>query len=1010
MATKTDPLESQHGEEEERPLFGDQSELIDPEQAEELQSHYDTPDAIPLAKGPGPETPRELLARENSGGVGSTGKASKKESSIADKLGKGFTPVDAALPPQAKLIKSLAKAFATKKGRAGLGIGGVIGMVVFLASVTQGPLQLIHLSQLLLKPEFGNEKNSSIHFTQMMRYAKTGDFGETRVGYLRSKLKDKYLEQMKDAGFDIKESTTFGRPSTLTIDSSHPDRAKFKNMTKKEVFAEVTGEPAEYVDEVDIRRSGAVWEIDVDLTKTKGLTYMEKTMRYASNNSNLGRYWDGKLANNLRYRSVLLPYFGLPGLLSPVSKKATARLEAAFTKKEAIEAEKERSSPRIEKMKELSASARSNLRDKLSPKRQAVLGLTLGGIAGYCLVHDSAEEAAEYNYQAIVKPAAAEMADKTALGSQVQSGFTARGGVASTFLGPVKASAQTTEDSSGGLDPLSAKAIGTIQRTMEDEDGKNVFAAKGIDALAKNGKGAKGEDLPLEYQQAFSGDTTADNIRDGTDINTFGVDVTALACGTPGQVVGGLATIGLLLAGPPSGGAAWAAFLGKTTAGVAAGVGAGILLTKILDSDLNIEAPVAGALGGNLLAYGSRASANMNAMSSGGVELSDSESIALMQEQDKQEGEEFKSKPFFARMFDLYDYRSMASVSIRSYSPNISRNVSGFGTTLISAPSNLASSLLPKAYAQEETYLWGRQRLFGLPKEVTEDPRLQDPYERDQKMSELLEGPDKQEYIDRAKKCFGAEISKGQNGWDAKTVQEVNPKSTEYTEADCGNIDNLNWRRTMLFVHNSKDLTALACYEGIDDAACDDLGYGAPSATGVSGDEFKIEKIDNPLNTPGDSIEPKGITLHWWAGRSNGQGINALVDALRSNPTCGDGGCSTQIGITADGKVYQLTNKLTDLTYHAAGANSTTFGIEIEGLPQDFGREGIEKYPEKFEAVVATVKYLMEKYDIELDESNRAKCNDAFGIHSHKYYQPCNPGKTDIDDYYFKEVIKRVKE
>lgn len=990
MATKTDQRESQHGEEEERPLFGDQSPLLDADQADQLQSHYDSPDAVPLSKGSGPEAPRELLDRENSGGIGSTGKTDKKESSAADKLGKGFSPVDAALPPQAKLIKSLAKAFSTKKGKAGLATGGIVGGVVFLASVAQGPLQLIHLSQLLLKPEFGNEKNSSIHFMQMMRYAKTGDFGETRVGYLRSKLKDKYLEQMRQAGFDINERTTFGRPSTLTIDSSHPDRAKYKNMTKKQLLGEI-GVGSEYVDEVNVSRNGAIWSVDFDLTTAKGLTYANKSFQHVAKQSNLGRYSDGKLANNLRYRSILRPYFGLPGLLSPISKKATAKLEGAFSKKEAVDAEKERSRPRIEAIKEFSASARGKLRDKISPQRQAVLGLTLGGIAGYCLVHDSANEAAEFNHT-IVKAAAIEATDKQAVGSQVQGGV----------------------DSEGGT--LSAKAVGTIQRTLTDDDGKSVFAAKGIDALARNGKDAKGEDLPLEYQQAFSGDTTADNIRDGTDINTFGVDVTALACGTPGQVVGGLASIGLLLAGPPSGGAAWTLFLGKTTAGVAAGVGAGILLTKLLDSDLEIEAPLAGALGGNLLAYGSRASASMNAMSSGGIELSEEESVALLEEQDQLENENFQSKGFFARMFDVYDYRSLASVTLRNYSPNIASNVSGFGSSILNSFSTLTSPFWGKAYAQEETYHWGKQRLFGIPKEVTEDSRLQDPYERDVEMSNLLNGSEGQSYVDKAKKCFGAEISKGGNGWTAKTVQEVNPKSSEYTKAKCGKIDDLNWRRTMLFVSESKSLGGLACFEGIDEEACADTGYGGETgATGDSsgeggeiGDGFTIEKYSPALSGPGGKIDPKGITLHWWAYDGNGD-IGSLANGLKGNKTCGSQGCSVQLGITKEGKIWQMTNSLTDLTYHAAGANATTIGIEIEGTPDQFGREGIEKYPEKFNAVVATVKYLMEKYDIQLDESDSAKCNDAHGVHSHKYYSACNPGKDDVDDYYLGEVRKRVK-
>lgn len=166
---------------------------------------------------------------------------------------------------------------------------------------------------------------------------------------------------------------------------------------------------------------------------------------------------------------------------------------------------------------------------------------------------------------------------------------------------------------------------------------------------------------------------------------------------------------------------------------------------------------------------------------------------------------------------------------------------------------------------------------------------------------------------------------------------------------------------------------------------------------------LEIKKISPLLSTPGTKIKPTGITLHWWGGRSNGQGIDNLANTLRSR------NLSVQLGITAEGEVYQMTKNLTDLTSHAIGANSSTIGIEIEGLPEDFGKEGIEKYPEKFEAVVATVQYLMDKYDI--PATGAPTCGAVKGVHPHSAYNNCAGavGKDDVDDYYFKEVLKRVR-
>lgn len=180
---------------------------------------------------------------------------------------------------------------------------------------------------------------------------------------------------------------------------------------------------------------------------------------------------------------------------------------------------------------------------------------------------------------------------------------------------------------------------------------------------------------------------------------------------------------------------------------------------------------------------------------------------------------------------------------------------------------------------------------------------------------------------------------------------------------------------------------------------------GSSSTVSVSGVEIK--QLSPYLSSPGGKVKPKGITLHWWGNNGSG-GIDSLSSYLKSNKSCGAGGCSVQLGITKEGEVYQMTKDLLDLTYHAKGANSTTIGIEIEGGPKDFGKEGIEKYPKKYIAVVATVKMLMEKYDIPIEGA--ISCDNISGIHSHKDLASCgNVGKIDIDDYYFNQVIKDVK-
>lgn len=177
-------------------------------------------------------------------------------------------------------------------------------------------------------------------------------------------------------------------------------------------------------------------------------------------------------------------------------------------------------------------------------------------------------------------------------------------------------------------------------------------------------------------------------------------------------------------------------------------------------------------------------------------------------------------------------------------------------------------------------------------------------------------------------------------------------------------------------------------------------GCGANSS---SSDNAEILKYTPALGTSGSKITPKGIVLHWWAS-PEGHGIDFLAEVLR------DRGLAVQFGVTADGKIYQMTANEDDLAGHAIGGNNTTFGIEIEGTDTDFGAGGPTRNPAKFEAVVSLVKYLVQKYNINTEDIE-VVCNDAAGIHPHKAFNDCPDAnsKVDIDDAYYNAVMERVR-
>lgn len=166
-----------------------------------------------------------------------------------------------------------------------------------------------------------------------------------------------------------------------------------------------------------------------------------------------------------------------------------------------------------------------------------------------------------------------------------------------------------------------------------------------------------------------------------------------------------------------------------------------------------------------------------------------------------------------------------------------------------------------------------------------------------------------------------------------------------------------------------------------------------------------IKKLENPLegSSTGGNIDPKAIVLHWW-GSNPKKGISPLANTLRGR------GLSVQFGVTHDGEIWQLTKNETTLSSHATGGNSTSFGIEIEGGPSDFGPNGKKNNPKKFQAVSKLVAYLGNKYGIDLNKRD-ATCGAPKGLLSHKDLNNCPRAETksDVDEDYFQDVKNEAK-
>lgn len=142
----------------------------------------------------------------------------------------------------------------------------------------------------------------------------------------------------------------------------------------------------------------------------------------------------------------------------------------------------------------------------------------------------------------------------------------------------------------------------------------------------------------------------------------------------------------------------------------------------------------------------------------------------------------------------------------------------------------------------------------------------------------------------------------------------------------------------------------------------------------------------------GATITPTTIIIHYTAGHAATP--EAFVNAIKSNKNCGPQGCSVQVWISTEGKVYQLVDPLNTYTEHVNSFNKHSIGIEIDGLNE----AEITNNSTQYQAVLETVKDLMQIFGIK-NEQICAEPNSK-GIFGHFEANTCMngaPGRGHTD-------------
>ncbi|HSX17880.1 MAG TPA: hypothetical protein VLE51_00810 [Candidatus Saccharimonadales bacterium] len=739
------------------------------------------------AKGATDESKRLQPTHENTVGDGYKGSGLKKEMRL-----------------------SFGRLKITKKRGIGAGIiAAILATLIAVFTITSGPLQLLHLAQILKKSWHHQEKISVHRSKGLFRYFRANNIGETRVGWVGSKVMTRLTGQLKDVGVTF-ETNSNGSPIKATIDTSkHPE---FQDLLKSERRDQVIKVFEADPNLVGQLREGRFIDITFGPNTFKGIDYVRFFLK-----TSLDHLQSGAIATALSFR-VATRFYDVPSLFHPL-KRALAKIKNGVVAETPIETrqQEETRNQNLERSvteNPEAVSARDKVKDALGRDdiQTAVrtLNAALIGEAALCSIWDATGKIVQYNRYFVVLPTVLQAVDKMAAGSQAQSGE-------DFYLGQ----------------------LGAIVTSFKDANGKTIWNSKPLQVLAGN-PNPGGQDLPKKYGEAFHGSTTADNIRQklkefGISGGTFG------SCGLFGQILSGLTNAFLIVAGFFTFGGTWATYAAKTAATAAAFAAVMIIAQQQFEDLINntdvVPKILSGPLGGSLLAFGSREAANISARSSGGTAMPGTSTTTLSLNDQRQDQQQFQSEPFAKRVFDVHDYRSVISKLIDRPSTSPSENLSSVAN-FFAHPARLFSGLFSVMQPHVQaagTYDWGFPQ-YGIEEGLATDPNYQDPYDNGDKVAVMLDNggcaddSNKQDngcsLRDRAMNCFGVDISKystdaskysltsyGDPGqWSAVAVKDVDPYSDGYKNARCDDTST-EWQRIKLFVFDSRLMDSMACYD-----------------------------------------------------------------------------------------------------------------------------------------------------------------------------------------------------
>jgi len=743
-------------------------------------------------------------------------------------------------------------------GITGLGVGaGMLGL-----TYTIGPAEFLHLAANTHIPHWGAQEDASDgRMGKLYRWLrKDGSIGQTRLSWIGSKYHARITGKLKAIGI----TPQYGALDTykgLTIDTEN-EKSPYKGMS--------TDEATKAVEE----KYGIKPKVEGGKLTINAETYwsQHKTLKVGLNE--LG---------NSKMSAVRIRYFKKFGWvtwrpLEIADKKLNAKLAKFYNEKwkkimttgeegppVAIDAKDAKgdevdkdgnrlpaseSEQKIATVTPTEPTASSSTLKGLATSKGASIAGGVAAVAGVvCALKAVNDNVGAIRYTQVIVPMIRMSMDALTIAEQIKSGQ----GVDMAELQYLSKNLSSVNKTNGEVQTWydtrsirSNSGDSTGRDTLKDNGTKDLITQSSVPWLEWTSQG------PFPALCSTVGTVTATAISIGLGVLSGGILSTAT-----GVIIGGVLT------GP---------IIDKASALLA-----GKAVNPLVGAN---PAPVYGAS----VDMGSVLAANAASVGMGGVALTPAQSATLTGEVQQENQEEFAARPFFARMFDVDDYRSLTGrmadnlglgSNVLTNTNNMFSSILGSVSSVWSLPFKLYSSTV---HAAVTPYDYGVS-IIGMSKQDLNNPIVQDPYENAETVAKILNSNNQNgvaDYIQKAKDCFGVTITNGAEGWDVIPTNDVNIYDKKnYNTADCkgAEINNqgkvttaskfsvqnpsqpimaqtastpltaaqsLDWLRIRFFIMDTGVMEGYACAEFTDNTSCINDGMTAAAASADTNDPKTI--------------------------------------------------------------------------------------------------------------------------------------------------------------------------